>query len=1488
MKMLLWRSLVGTATVQSLLAAAPVEFSNSELSLAWDASSHYTLTSVSQGKTGSSFLQVEDKKVGEDHSLWFLHFRRADGTLYTLTPGNASRSNHTRTKRQFVIDWHEVRSEDHPEAVHVTVRIALPATSWKSLWHIRVSGTGSAPLWQVDFPRVSGIRAIGDDQMCLPHYWGRLLRNPGRAARRRVLAYPQPASMQFLAYWGTEDTRTPALEEAEGYAGETGWSPDRSDAMGLYLAAEDPNVHYKRLAMEPLGDTGRMRWWIENIPPVEQWPVREGEEYTVDYTLPYPIAIGTFTGDYHEAAARYHEWASKQIWCRRGRVSQWPDTPPTTPDGLATWTPPWFREIGFWAKFYHEPAKVLPEWAAYRKWLRVPMASHYYRYHVTRFNDNDPEHLPPDPYLLDGMRDARDLGVAPLPYVLSTIWDTDTQSWLRENALANSMKSESGDFYPWNIGKELFAWMCPATEEWRAKMRESCRKLIWEHNMSGVYLDVLSAGSAKGCYDPHHGHTVHGGNYQGQGNRRLMIDLRRDIRQLTPKASFFTEEIDEIFLDVMDGFLTLDLTRSYLRPGEQVWPVFTAVYHPYTINFGSDASIAQDPDTFGIIYGRQFIWGSQPLHSHLAPPLPREGDITSEFFREITQAYYVAGRHFLVGGAWQRIAVRPKGAPAGKCGLGLSANRHIVKYQLNRRDRKRVWTGPAVLASAWQRDGDIAVTMVNITGTPQQATLTVRAHKLGLGNARRITQLWPLEPESEQPAGGEHTLFLPPRSAAVYVITANTARAQARRGKLDETPWELVGADSGPLPALTGPTGTLWACSDGPVLNRLGEEMTTATLWRVDSQGERVRASGYQAAVRGHTAEGHGLPRDVDKKPFALLRKLPLNVSNPTAGGELWCYSGDENHLAALIPGGTHIRFSKPGIAILTEAETGRSLRNIDAPLVDRIQTPEGTSCFLGYAAFSVSDRRGLPYFNCGEAGAKARSFLDGACDLPEQPGDRRADSLADLSAGFAQLARNATGSPGLLAPGGVIDRMHLRLRALITAQLACTDSLTTEHRWFSCGIPKTLRYTFRSGPAGTPDLQGLRFTAIGTWAADGLELHYSAPRQSPNRRPIVCDITALLRDGLYVERVVPLLAHLPVERDGRTFHLCRIFHLEANRPYELTPVDDTVTAVAGRPVEVKLRIRNWAPDHVNVSISALPPAPDWSAVPETSVTAVSPLKNTDVAVTVTSPFSARAGEYVLRFTGTHAAMPNSEVFAQVTVAVVDALVPLSQLAGDWVRPLPEARARIRHKGTFAFHAEAGSPIDVEISNLRVSIYTSTLEYRLLDPDLNTLKSGTVPVDEAIRIRLPAQATGAHFLDVQPKHGSGRVAIHHQGMAELATPKQTVNLFNDPITRWFLVPPGAENFRFGARDGGPFEPAHFIFTSPTSRVAYDVNGNFSGAEANIRVLPEEAGKLWRVDVDPAQDVSFWLTGDVCPYLSTAPDRVLVPAGVHVRGESPSK
>jgi len=46
----------------------------------------------------------------------------------------------------------------------------------------------------------------------------------------------------------------------------------------------------------------------------------------------------------------------------------------------------------------------------------------------------------------------------------------------------------------------------------------------------------------------------------------------------------------------------------------------------------------------------------------------------------------------------------------------------------------------------------------------------------------------------------------------------------------------------------------------------------------------------------------------------------------------------------------------------------------------------------------------------------------------------------------------------------------------------------------------------------------------------------------------------------------------------------------------------------------------------------------------------------------------------------------------------------------------------------------------------------------------------------------------------------------------------------------------------------------------------------------VEVRADEAGGIWTIRVEPIQDLAFWLAGDVVPYLSTAPERVLVMAG----------
>ncbi len=1467
------------ATVAMLLAtvacAAPVELSNDHLMIALDSEDGYAVSAIVNLARDVNFIAPRPEGVEQDRSPWAVVVRMPSGIMRTLTAADATSASHALEGETLTVTWEGIRSEELQSDLQVVMQVSLPAASVKAYWTITVSGETAGALWRVDCPRVFGVRSIGDDQMCVPYHWGRLVRDPTHGARAQTLSYPQPASMQFFAYWGTEDARSPELESEKGSVAVSGWSQDRSDAAGLYWGSEDGELYWKKFNYDGGGVDGQLQWWIENIPAIEDWPVTADTPRPVNYTPPYRNVVAVFTGDWHEAAALYGEWARGQLWSRRGTADDWPDaTPAPGSDELTQWVPNWFREIGFWAKFYHEPAKILPEWAAYRKWLRVPIASHWYRSKIARFNDNDPENFPPDPYLLEGARDAKALGVRPMPYVLSTIWDTDTQSWIREQGIQSAMIDEGGHYYPWPIGNQMFAWMCPYPDQWRAKMREVCGKCINEHGMSGVYLDVLAASAAKGCYDPAHGHTVHGGNYEFTGNRQLMSELRAEMRRLKPDAAFFTEGIDEVFNDLMDGYLTLDLTRGHLASREQVWPIFTAVYHPYAINFGSDANLSMDPDVFGVIYGRQFIWGSQLLNSSVVSKLPEEGDPTSEMFRDITQAYHVAGRRFLMGGEWTRLAVRPKDAPAGNCGLELASDSTVIRYTGDRADRKRIWSGPAVMASAWKRDGDLGIVMLNVTGDEQTVELTVRAVPLGLTAAARLVRTWPLDPESVGEAVGEHDLTLAPRTAAVYVISTDVDRAM-QVNKLDDTPWELLTADDGPFEPVAGPAGSLWACSDGPVVNATGADGTEATPYCFDESGSLQPRVGHQAKVRGSAAEGNPLPRDLDAQPFALMRRLPHTVSG--VGRGLLVLSGDEQCLSCVAAPGAEIKFAAPGLVIVTSADTGQIFHELGEDPTDTVTMPEHEGGYLvGYARFEPAEMERLMTFGDEEFAARLRPFAGLLLGLADAPPDQRAADLAAASREFVNLVGTLGDEPGALAPDAPLSRLHDRMNALVRAQLGGQMQIWARHRWLAADVTKRLTVMIHNDAGLFEDLTSIEVLPVGGWAEGGLQVEgegdiYEVRKAARAFRPALT-----LRDGFYVERMVPVVACARASRGEQEFCLTEIMRLEANRPYEIKTPLHPVEVVAGATVSAQVKVRNWSPEDVHVSFAVSGPK-GWTVEPAPAELTASGLTYSTMAVQVTPPADSPRGRYEVTLTANHSDGPETEVYGIVAVNVLDALVPLSA-DGDWSAPEPEELAVVRHSGTFALYAEEGEAVRIRLDNVRVSHYTDTLAWELHEPDMSVLQSGDVKVDEAHEVEFDAPVTGTYYLSVTPKGGSVVVDTDNRYLCELATPAAPLKLFTRNIARWFHVPAGSTGFAIGGRDGGPTETARVVITSPTGRVAYDHDGNYQGADSPVQVNADEAGKVWSITIEPVQDIELWLSGDVSPYLATSPERVLAPAG----------
>jgi len=130
-------------------------------------------------------------------------------------------------------------------------------------------------------------------------------------------------------------------------------------------------------------------------------------------------------------------------------------------------------------------------------------------------------------------------------------------------------------------------------------------------------------------------------------------------------------------------------------------------------------------------------------------------------------------------------------------------------------------------------------------------------------------------------------------------------------------------------------------------------------------------------------------------------------------------------------------------------------------------------------------------------------------------------------------------------------------------------------------------------------------------------------------------------------------------------------------------------------------------------------------------------------------------------------------------------------VGGDWPRPEDSQLAHIRQAGTLVLYAEEGEPINISLSNVRVTRYVDTMAFALHAPDLSVISEGNIKVDESQVIETTAPATGTYYLTVTPKQGSAVVRSDSRYLCEVVTAEAPLPLFASDVTRYFYVPSGS-------------------------------------------------------------------------------------------------
>ena len=179
----------------------------------------------------------------------------------------------------------ELQFQQHA-TLPLTVQVLATADA-DGFVHLRIGARNPAEraVARFEFPRFAAPAALGkdaqDDRLLLPlsHTDGAVIEAPGTRNQKSEALYPEGACTQLAALYDA--------------------------TAGLYLAAHDPDGHCKRLGVRSVAGQS-----VE-LPLVHLRPEVAGR----DVELPYDVVLGTFTGDWRDAADIYKRWAKNQPWC---------------------------------------------------------------------------------------------------------------------------------------------------------------------------------------------------------------------------------------------------------------------------------------------------------------------------------------------------------------------------------------------------------------------------------------------------------------------------------------------------------------------------------------------------------------------------------------------------------------------------------------------------------------------------------------------------------------------------------------------------------------------------------------------------------------------------------------------------------------------------------------------------------------------------------------------------------------------------------------------------------------------------------------------------------------------------------------------------------------------------------------------------------------------------------------------------------------------
>ena len=595
--------------------------------------------------------------------------------------------------------------------VRVTVTVTLNADSALSAWRMRVDGVGDATVYQLTCPIVSGLFVVGDpapgEAIAFPRQSeGYLYRNPFPVRDRlplRAGAGPETADIGIGELHGLYPGNIP-VQFCACY----------HDEAGLYLATHDAGQNVKTFGLTPVDGSPVLS--VSHLP---------SEVAGADAAFDYDTMVGTFHGDWYDAAEIYRSWATRQWWCETKLIDR--DIAPWMRSGFGV-----FQMSNYHLpvlKMNHPLATIADTVNELSADAGVPLLGLIFNWERGGGWTGPKGFFPPregENEFRNAMRRLREAGNYGFVYITGGQWyirigwyPYDSWAEFEAEGRANAIMNAHGVV---DIGRWYETWegarICPATP-YVQQLQASIVMHLLDLGCPVIQIDNFPCVGSEACHDPSHGHPLGHGRWWSEAWGRMLADIRREARAKDPGCALATEGVSENFIPWLDLFDqragNMEFFGHYRRGdpmGGETIPLFSYVYNEYIGAYTAAYPECNRPEVlyWTRCFGKALTQSVVPTGGRYFPEPAEFNPITLGFYKKVARAAAQECWPYLMFGEMLRPpAIDVPSITAQYCNFTDDCDhpdplkRHEVA---DRAVQHAAWRGP---------DGSIGIVFVNIS-----------------------------------------------------------------------------------------------------------------------------------------------------------------------------------------------------------------------------------------------------------------------------------------------------------------------------------------------------------------------------------------------------------------------------------------------------------------------------------------------------------------------------------------------------------------------------------------------------------------------------------------------------------------------------------------------------------------------------------------------------------------------------------------------------